>query len=321
MKNIIKFSSILFSIVFAPVVLLIANPIHTYAQNNVSDCISINKNLQIGNYDNKDKPVTQLQKFLYLNGYLKTNPTGYFGPLTRSAVKSFQLKEGLPSTGYVGEMTRLKIKNSSCAKILHKEIIENEKQEKLTATTTPIKISEKISLPYSSSNFQDWIIGWGEISTSTPETLALKASKSTNGAQVILEQNSDWTDYRLTANMLIKQAVVTLMTRYIDENNFIGCTFSGKYIEIIQRVDGKQTVLANTSVEYAPYIIFFNNETNLSMKVKGDSVGCTLVGNTDNVEAHNIDSKLSKGGVGIQIYVDALGVAHTNIKSVKVEKI
>jgi len=44
-----------------------------------------------------------------LQGYLKVSPqSGYFGPLTKAAVKKWQSENGLPSTGYFGPMSRAK---------------------------------------------------------------------------------------------------------------------------------------------------------------------------------------------------------------------
>lgn len=50
--------------------------------------------------------VMELQQRLKDEGYLNVTPTGYFGPLTFSAVKAYQSANGLPSTGYVGPLTR-----------------------------------------------------------------------------------------------------------------------------------------------------------------------------------------------------------------------
>ena len=55
--------------------------------------------------------VTALQTFLESKGFL-TLPAGatkgYFGSLTKSALKKYQTMLGVPSTGYFGAMTRAK---------------------------------------------------------------------------------------------------------------------------------------------------------------------------------------------------------------------
>ena len=58
----------------------------------------------------KTAQVKILQEHLIGQGYLSADATGYFGPLTLSAVKKFQKKEGVINTGYVGPLTLGKIK-------------------------------------------------------------------------------------------------------------------------------------------------------------------------------------------------------------------
>jgi len=55
----------------------------------------------------RGQDVTELQKILITGGFLKiAAPTGYFGPLTRAAVKAFQKAHGIAQTGTVGPKTR-----------------------------------------------------------------------------------------------------------------------------------------------------------------------------------------------------------------------
>ena len=83
-----------------------------------SGCLNLVQNLSYGYYDDvknpKDGVIYKLQQFLKARGYLKVNPTGYFGNLTRLAVKEFQWENGIESTGFVGPLTRAKIKSISC---------------------------------------------------------------------------------------------------------------------------------------------------------------------------------------------------------------
>ena len=58
--------------------------------------------------------VVALQRFLIQQGHLASgNDIGYFGPLTRGAVQSFQKTHGIifsgPAYGIVGPLTRAKI--------------------------------------------------------------------------------------------------------------------------------------------------------------------------------------------------------------------
>lgn len=53
--------------------------------------------------------VLRLQNFLQQRGFLTVEPTGYYGVLTRQAVKQYQASYGISPTGYVGPMTRARL--------------------------------------------------------------------------------------------------------------------------------------------------------------------------------------------------------------------
>lgn len=50
--------------------------------------------------------VLALQTELQAQGYFQATPTGYFGPITMSAVQAYQAAHGISATGYVGPLTR-----------------------------------------------------------------------------------------------------------------------------------------------------------------------------------------------------------------------
>ncbi len=82
--------------------------------DQTSSCASITHNLQYRSRDiNTSGDVSTLQDFLQSQGYLNSEPTGYFGLLTQIAVKSFQTKVGILNSGYVGPITRAKISSVS----------------------------------------------------------------------------------------------------------------------------------------------------------------------------------------------------------------
>ncbi len=85
---------------------------------NTSSCVSINNNLRYQSRDvNTNGEVSTLQDFLQSKGYLNSEPTGYFGLMTLAAVKKFQISNGIEGTGYVGPLTRAKIKTLTCGGI------------------------------------------------------------------------------------------------------------------------------------------------------------------------------------------------------------
>lgn len=294
-------------------VILLFSTKSTIAAEN--PCVEIYQNLRTGMSDKgQNKDVFNLQNFLYTYGYLKVKPTGYFGRLTEVAVKDFQYKEKIYSTGFVGTITRSKISSLSCKTI-------NETVAQPQPTPTPVAQNKNLGLPYQSSNFYDWSPVWGNLSTTSSNSLTLRAEQTTNGAGTFLPHSESWKNYKFSANVYVGQASVSLIGRYVDENNFIGCTFSGKYIEIIQKINGKTEVMAFTTMQDYPYPIFFNTDINISMRVEGKNVGCSLLGNSDNITFNNIDDKLSTGGIGVQIWNNAAGIANARINRVLIEQI
>ena len=79
-------------------------------------CLDLPTNLSRGSADDRGKvdSVIKLQTFLYPQ-YLTEPPTGYFGVLTEAAVVKFQKENKIsPAEGFVGALTRAKIKELSC---------------------------------------------------------------------------------------------------------------------------------------------------------------------------------------------------------------
>ncbi|MDD4123224.1 MAG: peptidoglycan-binding domain-containing protein, partial [Candidatus Pacebacteria bacterium] len=76
----------------------------TTAPSTSSTCFDVN--LEYGMDNNNVKAMQEV---------LGVTPTsGYFGPLTLSAVKEFQAENGIPNTGYVGPMTRAALNDMYC---------------------------------------------------------------------------------------------------------------------------------------------------------------------------------------------------------------
>ncbi|MEN9341871.1 MAG: Glucan endo,3-beta-glucanase, putative, glu81A [Candidatus Parcubacteria bacterium] len=87
-------------------------------QNTTGGCVSIPTDLRYRSRDaTTDGQISVLQDFLQAQGILNSEPTGYFGLLTFQAVKSFQQRNGLSPTGFVGPLTRGKIKAATCGDV------------------------------------------------------------------------------------------------------------------------------------------------------------------------------------------------------------
>jgi hypothetical protein len=82
-----------------------------------SSCVVFNNNFGYGAYDySSSNAVSNLQNFLVGQGYFGSAylGTGHYGAITLRAVAQFQAAHGVPSTGYVGPLTRALIQNISC---------------------------------------------------------------------------------------------------------------------------------------------------------------------------------------------------------------
>lgn len=83
--------------------------------------------------------VSALQQFLISGGFLNIpSPTGYFGSLTRVAVRSWQAKGGIyPAVGFFGPISRRKI-----GEVINKEKLGSiTLPQSVTATTTPVDVA------------------------------------------------------------------------------------------------------------------------------------------------------------------------------------
>lgn len=74
-------------------------------------CTNLTKSLSKGQ---ENSEVLKLQQFLVDGGYLTVKPNGYFGAVTVTAIKKFQLANGMSPVGSVGPLTRSKLKEVSC---------------------------------------------------------------------------------------------------------------------------------------------------------------------------------------------------------------
>lgn len=83
-------------------------------------------------YGSKGQEVTELQEFLIDKGFLKTEASGNFYSLTKTAVIAYQSSVEIPTTGFVGPITRGKINDELLA-----NISPEEAQATPVVTTSP----------------------------------------------------------------------------------------------------------------------------------------------------------------------------------------
>lgn len=79
------------------------------------ECATLTHNLILGSRDAMTGgDVSTLQIYLLQANYLDSDPTGFFGKLTKKAVQDFQKANSISPIGNVGPITRAKIKELSC---------------------------------------------------------------------------------------------------------------------------------------------------------------------------------------------------------------
>lgn len=86
-------------------------------QPAASGCLNLSNSLRYRTRDAQvNGEVSALQDFLQSKGYLNSEPTGFMGLLTVQAAKQFQQDNGISPTGFIGEVTKAKIRQISCGR-------------------------------------------------------------------------------------------------------------------------------------------------------------------------------------------------------------
>lgn len=85
-------------------------PMAVFAVDQASGMSAFTRNLTVGS---RGSEVSMLQERLIGDGFLVSDVTGYFGSLTRDAVKKFQAAHGIEMVGIVGPKTRAALNTTS----------------------------------------------------------------------------------------------------------------------------------------------------------------------------------------------------------------
>ena len=149
------------------------------------------------------------------------------------------------------------------------------------------------------------------------------AFASTSAGRMVLRGASDWKDYSFkTIIDWSKGAKVTLIARYKDSRNYIGCTFSsyGARAVLYQVIDGAKTTLGKTpkmSVSnYTPWL-----DNHFGVQVKDNEMQC-LIKNQWVLRYDASNMQISKnGGIGIEVWDEDPGNGEIILKEVKVESV
>lgn len=136
--------------------ILLALPNVSFGQTS-QNCLDLTTNIRQGQRDSNSKnEIISLQRFLKSEGYLSANATGFFGLQTLKAVKSLQKANNISQTGFVGPLTRLLIKTSTCTPVKQEPLTPDNVSvpEVVTITTiqeVPVLVDQIISSGSTSS--------------------------------------------------------------------------------------------------------------------------------------------------------------------------
>lgn len=127
---------------------------------SVNVCVDLTKNLRYKMRDTStSKDITNLQAFLKNKNYITVLPTGYFGVATLKGVKDFQKKHNITPTGFVGSLTRAKIKEITCSAVNNVDTTTTTTTDNTNTTTTEQNTNQpNIETPAQNQNPVDEIL-------------------------------------------------------------------------------------------------------------------------------------------------------------------
>lgn len=150
------------------------------------------------------------------------------------------------------------------------------------------------ALPFSDTfwNDQGWRSSWGE--TKAWGDLTLSETESGGGNMTALLGTSLWKDYFFESQaQIIKGESVSQIVRRKDDENYAECDFSKAGISIVQKIGGKETVLAEKPLDLSAVL---GSETNLGTRISGNGIACYIGGNSE--LGAQISPDLASGGIG-----------------------
>jgi len=173
---------------------------------------------------------------------------------------------------------------------------------------------EEKKLPYSDSFWDNrgWKASWGDMKVWGD--LTLSETEAGGGSLAALLGTSLWKNYLVESTVQISNGnSVSQIVRYGDDNNYAECNFSKTGISILQKIDGKDYLLAEKQGDFNSQL---GLEADLGTGVAGNGIKCYLNGNLE-LEAQ-ISQNLASGGIGFYTWDDWPENAVINVKKVDV---
>ncbi len=142
-----------------------------------------------------------------------------------------------------------------------------------------------------------WLEGWGSRRIDNNEML-VGATASDDSASTFLSGSSLWKNYLMSVKAeILSSDSFSLVARYIGEDDYATCDFSGDAVELSQKVHGQDrpTIEARLWNEITPGVA-----VSAAIEVNGNTATCYL--NGTQVLTGTIDPALDRGGIGFKMW-------------------
>ncbi len=182
----------------------------------------------------KNQAVAALQEKLQTLGYFpqQTQPSGYFGVITKKAVQDFQKANGVPGTGYVGPLTRQALRAVKSPRIL-------------AETELKYKIIAELGLHFSCGNPVERIATEEEQKKQTEDDFSV--AKNSQDFSVILQHLhlDNVTDFSYAQKALIVADYYHLQPVKLAPSTRSKYAFSFTYQDMVARAKGVEAIYAS----------------------------------------------------------------------------
>jgi len=265
-------------------------------------CYTFNSNRSEADFSNNSlgKEMLALQKYLISSGYKDVILSGRFDARTKAAVMLYQEKKGLPSTGYVGPLTRAILNASVCNNVVSTTTSSVVVPTSVPKITSVLPLSAKVgdTVTLYGSNFTGVTSDLISISNSvgsispdtvysiTTNTVVFKMPNVPAGIYNVQLTANGGTSNRISLNALQQTAdviptiapkitsVLPVSAKPGDTVTLFGTNFTGVTKELIS--------ISNSSGSISPDTIYSSNASSVSFKMPSVPVGTYSVGLTSN---------------------------------------
>lgn len=181
-----------------------------------------------------------------------------------------------------------------------------------------LEIGRDKDLPYQDNFGGDngWEKGWGIFNIEN-QRLVLGKNTSTTGSMAVLDGAYLWKNYIFNAKMdWIKGENVSVLARYINDKNYIVCSFSDDKLRIEQYLGGKKRIV----VEKKTLFEIPKRNVQLGIVANNDKVECLVNGNSV-IYSYYLSPALSHGGIGIKTWDPEINNSEVIVKNIDVTEI